>query len=49
MYITKQEIIDDINEFNLKTDDDVEEVNNAGGVCGTCKDEINEILKELNN
>ncbi|GHT51128.1 hypothetical protein FACS189440_19700 [Bacteroidia bacterium] len=48
MDITRGEIIDAIKAKNLKTIDDVGEATEAGTVCGSCQDDIQEILDELN-
>ncbi len=48
MEITRGEIIDAIKNNNLKTVDEVGDATEAGTVCGSCQDDIEEILKEAN-
>ena len=48
MEITRGEIIDAIKNDHLKTVDDVGDATEAGTVCGSCQDDIAEILKEIN-
>lgn len=48
MQITKGEIIDAIKTGNLTTIDEVGEELEAGTVCGSCQDDIEEILNEIN-
>lgn len=48
MDITKGEIVDAIKKNNLKTVDEVGDELEAGTVCGSCQDDIEEILKEVN-
>lgn len=48
MQITKGEIIKAIKDGNLKTIDEIGEETEAGTVCGSCQDDIEEILKEVN-
>jgi NAD(P)H-nitrite reductase large subunit len=49
MGVTRQEIIDAINEKGCKTFEDIQRETQAGTVCGGCEGEINEILNELGN
>lgn len=49
MQITKGEIIEAIKNGNLKTIDEVGEATEAGTVCGSCQDDIEDILKEINS
>lgn len=49
MEITKGEIVDAIKKKNLKTVEEVGEELEAGTVCGSCQDDIEEILKEVNS
>ena len=46
--IYKSEIVKAIKEKNLKTVDEVGDATTAGTVCGSCKDDIQEILDEIN-
>ncbi len=48
MDITRGEIIDAIKNNNLKTVDEVGDATEAGTVCGSCQDDIEEILKAVN-
>jgi len=48
MQITKGEIIEAIKIGNLKTVDEVGEETEASTVCGSCHDDIEDILKEVN-
>jgi len=48
MQITKGEIVVAIKTGNLKTVDEVGDATEAGTVCGTCQDDIEDILKETN-
>jgi NAD(P)H-nitrite reductase large subunit len=48
MQITKGEIVDAIKAGNLKTIDEVGDANEAGTICGSCHDDIEDILKEVN-
>lgn len=48
MEITKGEIEDAIKEKGLKTVEEVQEETEAGTVCGSCVDDIEEVLKEVN-
>ena len=48
MQITKREIIEAIKAGNLVTIDEVGDASEAGTVCGSCHDDIEEILKEVN-
>lgn len=43
--VTEKQIIEAINENNLKTLEEVTNFTKAGGACGRCKDSIEEILK----
>ncbi len=47
MQITKEEIIEAIKAGNLKSIDEVGEETEAGTVCGTCHDDIEDIIKEV--
>jgi len=49
MQITKGEIVEAIKNGNLKTIDEVGETTEAGTVCGSCQDDIEDILKEVNS
>ncbi len=46
MQITKGEIIEAIKAGNLQTIDEIGEETEAGTVCGSCHDDIEEIIKE---
>ncbi len=46
--ITRGEIEDAIREKGLKTVDEVGEATEAGTVCGSCQDDIQDILDEIN-
>jgi len=46
--IYKSEIIKAIKEKGLKTVEQVGEVTSAGTVCGSCIEDIQNILKEIN-
>ncbi len=46
MQITKEEIIEAIKAGN-HTIDDIGEANEAGTVCGSCHDDIEDIIKEV--
>lgn len=48
MQITKGEIIEAIKAGNLTSIDEVGEESEAGTVCGTCHDDIEDILNEVN-
>jgi NAD(P)H-nitrite reductase large subunit len=48
MEITRGEIIDAIKNNSLKTVDEVGDATEAGTVCGSCQDDIEDILKEIN-
>ena len=48
MDITRGEIIDAIKNNNLKTVDEVGDATEAGTVCGSCQDDIEDILKVVN-
>ncbi len=48
MQITKGEIVEAIKTGNLKTVDEVGEATEAGTACGSCQDDIEDILKEVN-
>ena len=48
MDITRGTIIDAIKNNNLKTVDEVGDATEAGTVCGSCQDDIEEILKTVN-
>ena len=48
MDITRGTIIDAIKNNNLKTVDEVGDATEAGTVCGSCQDDIEEILKTIN-
>ena len=48
MQITKGDIIEAIKAGNLVTIDEVGVATEAGTVCGSCHDDIEEILKEVN-
>jgi len=47
--IMKSEIVAAIKEKNLKTVEEVQEVTQAGTICGGCIPDIEDILNELNN
>ncbi len=47
MQITKGEIIEAIKAGKLTTVDEIGEANEAGTVCGSCHDDIEEIIKEI--
>lgn len=46
--ITRGQIIEAIKSKGLKTFDEVAEATEAGSVCGSCQDDIEEILAEVN-
>ncbi|HBG71739.1 MAG: nitrite reductase [Bacteroidetes bacterium GWF2_43_63] len=46
--IYKSEIVKAIKEKGLKTVEEVGEATTAGTVCGSCQDDIQEILNEIN-
>lgn len=46
--IYKSEIVKAIKEKGLKTVEEVGDATTAGTVCGSCQDDIQEILDELN-
>jgi NAD(P)H-nitrite reductase large subunit len=48
MEITRGEIIDAIKNNHLTTVEEVGDATEAGTVCGSCQDDIEEILKTLN-
>lgn len=48
MQITRGEIIEAIKSNGLKTADEVGDETEAGTVCGSCHDDIEDILKEIN-
>ncbi len=49
MDISEHEIVDAIKNKNARTVEDIEDITGAGGVCGGCVDDIEEILeRELN-
>lgn len=48
MQITRGEIIEAIKLQGLKTIDEVGDETEAGTVCGSCHDDIEDILKEIN-
>lgn len=48
MQITRGEIIEAIKSRGLKTVDEVGNETEAGTVCGSCHDDIEDILKEVN-
>lgn len=48
MQITKGEIIKAIKAGDLKSMEEVGEETEAGTVCGSCQDDIEEIIKEVN-
>jgi len=48
MQITKGEIVEAIKAGKLKTVDEVGDETEAGTVCGSCQDDIEDILKEVN-
>lgn len=48
MEITRGEIEDAIKSGGLKTIEEVGEATEAGTVCGSCHDDIEDILKEIN-
>jgi bacterioferritin-associated ferredoxin len=49
MQITKGEIIEAIKACNLKTIDEIGEETEAGTVCGSCHDDIEDIINEHAN
>lgn len=49
MQITKGEIIEAIKSGSLATIDEVGDETEAGTVCGTCHDDIESILNQVNN
>ncbi len=48
MQITKGEIIEAIKAGNLKTIEDIGDETEAGTVCGSCHEDIEDIIKEVN-
>ena len=46
MQITKGEIIEAIKAGNISTIEEVGDITEAGTVCGTCQDDIEEIINE---
>ena len=48
MQISRGEIIEAIKTGNLKSIDQVSDETEAGTVCGSCHDDIEDILKEVN-
>ncbi len=48
MQITRGEIIDAIKEKNCKTVEDVSDETQAGTGCGSCIEDIEKILKDVN-
>lgn len=48
MQITRGEIIEATKLQGLKTIDEVGDETEAGTVCGSCHDDIEDILKEIN-
>jgi len=48
MGIMKSEIVKAIKEKNLKTYEEVQDATDASTVCGGCKEDIEDILKEVN-
>jgi NAD(P)H-nitrite reductase large subunit len=48
MEIARGEIIDAIKSNQLKTVDEVGDATEAGTYCGSCQDDIEEILKQIN-
>jgi len=49
MQITKGEIVEAIKAGNLNTIEEVGDITEAGTVCGTCQDDIEEIINETTN
>ncbi len=49
MEVTRGEIMDAISSNALKTVDEVGDATEAGTFCGSCQDDIEEILKEMNS
>ena len=47
MQITKGEIVEAIKAGNLTTIDEVGDATEAGTACGSCHDDIEEILKDI--
>ncbi len=47
MQISKAEILEAVNLNDLKTVDDVCDATEAGTVCGSCHDDIEELLGEV--
>lgn len=47
--ITRGQIVEAIKSKGLKTFEEVSEATEAGAVCGSCQDEIEEILAEINS
>lgn len=45
--ITRGQIEDAIREGNLTTFEEVSEATEAGTVCGSCQDDIEEIIREV--
>ena len=49
MQITKGEIVDAIKSGNLNTFEEIGDTTEAGTVCGSCQDDIEEIINETTN
>ncbi|MEA4983974.1 hypothetical protein SDC9_56407 [bioreactor metagenome] len=47
--LTRNDIIEAISQYGCKTTDDVADAIEAGAVCGSCIDDIQEILDEVNS
>ena len=47
--VSKDEIVDEIKNKNLKTVDEVVDTARAGSACGGCQVDIQHILNEINN
>ena len=48
MEVCRSTIVNAINEHGLKTIEEVGDETDAGTVCGTCQDDIQDILDEIN-
>ncbi len=46
MMLRKQDLVKAIHEKNLKTVEDIQDETNAATICGSCYDDLEEILQE---
>jgi bacterioferritin-associated ferredoxin len=47
-YISRREILDVLNRYDIKDVDEITELNGAGGGCGFCREDLEEIMIEFN-